>query len=138
MSGHQVLILTKRVEHCRIIKEKLPAWGDLIYHADGEDPTRNDTLLEMRSGEKDFKILIGTLSLLSAGFDVPSLDCLIFAGDLKSDVTVQQSAGRILRLFEGKESAKIYDLFDSDNPILRRQGYERQNFYKSQNWEMKI
>ncbi len=137
MSGHQVIILTKRVAHCERLLGLLPDWGDLIYHADVRKKENGEVLLQMRSQERDFKILLGTFSLLSAGLDIPSLDCLIMAGEIKSDVSVQQSAGRVLRLFEGKESATIYDLFDSDNAILRRQGYERQNFYKTQSWEVK-
>lgn len=136
VSGHKVLILCKRVQHCKILKEMLPDWGDLIYFADGEDKNRNEVLMAMRSGEREFQIIIGTYSLLSTGTDIPSLDCLIMAGEVKSDVTVQQSGGRICRLFEGKENALIYDLVDLDNPILKRQGYERINFYKSQGWEL--
>jgi len=138
IAGKKVLILCKRVEHCKKIIAKLPEWGDLIYHADGEDKDRNEILMQMRSGEREFKIIVGTQSLLSTGLDIPSLDVLIQAGDLKSDVLVQQSSGRVLRLFEGKESALIYDLFDSDNPILRKQGIERFNFYKSQEWEVDL
>jgi superfamily II DNA or RNA helicase len=138
MEGKRVLILVKRVDHCKRLKELLPDWGVLVFHADGEDKTRNETLMAMRAGEKDFRILIGTFSLLVAGLDIPSLDRLIIGADCKSDVMVAQGTGRILRLFEGKESAKIYDLFDNLNPIFKNQFYERKRFYDSQKWEIKM
>ena len=136
LSGRQILILTKRVEHCRKIKEMLPDWGDLIYHADGEDKERNDILNQMRNGEREFKIIIGTISLLATGTDIASLDTLIIAGDLKSDVMVSQASGRILRLFTGKERALIYDIVDFANPIFKRQFYERRKLYNSLNWKI--
>jgi len=136
MSGHSVLILTKRVEHCKLIKEALPDWGDLIYHATGEDKNRNQILDEMRNSKREFKIIIGTVSLLATGTNIPCLDTLIIAGDLKSDVMVGQAAGRILRLFEGKERALIYDIVDFYNPIFKRQFYERRKLYNSQGWKI--
>lgn len=136
LSGHKVLILTKRVEHCKKIKEMLPDWGELIFHADSNDKDRNKILNEMRNGERNFKIIIGTIQMLATGTDIPCLDRLIIAGDIKSDIIVGQAAGRILRLFEGKEEAKIYDIVDFSNPILKRQFYERRKVYNSQNWKI--
>jgi len=134
--GRKVLILTKRREHCTILAEKLKGFN--IYYADSDDKDRNEILGEMRSGERDFNILIGTGALLSSGVDIPSLDVLILCGDLKTDVGLEQSAGRVLRLSEGKESAKIIDLVDDRNPILKRQWYERNKLYKSKGWEVKF
>lgn len=136
MSGKKVLILVKRVEHCKIIKEMLPDWGEFIYHADGEDPKRNETLLAMREQEREFMIIIGTTAMLSVGLDIPCLDRLIMAADVKSDVLTIQSCGRILRLFEGKQDAMIYDLFDNQNEIFKRQAYERFKVYKAKGWKI--
>ncbi len=134
MSGKKVLVLLKRREHCKLIMDKLGSVG--AYYADSDDPERNEVLMKMRSGEYLFNILVGTLSLLGAGVDVPSLDVVIFGGDLKSDVLLQQGAGRVMRLFEGKETCKIYDLVDYGNPIFKNQFYERRKFYKQKGWEM--
>jgi len=135
MSGKKVLVLLKRRDHCEEILKRLPK-SDSIYYADSDDPLRNDTLLEMRSGTKQFHVLIGTFSLLATGTDIPSLDVVIFGGSLKSDVLVAQGAGRVLRLFEGKETAKIYDFYDNLNPIYKRQAYARFNFYQQKKWKV--
>ena len=136
LSGHKVLILCKRREHCSILMEKFT--GLNAYYADSDDKERNDVLMEMRSGERDFAILVGTVNILAAGTDIPSLDTLIIAGDIKSDVLLQQGSGRVLRLFEGKDTAKIYDLADMSNGVFKNQAYERIKFYKSQGWSLSL
>lgn len=135
MSGKKVLVLLKRREHCSNIMALLPQ-TDLVWYADSDNKDRNDVLMAMRAGERDFCVLVGTFSLLGAGLDLPMLDVLIIGGDLKSDVLTQQGSGRVLRLFEGKESAKIYDLYDNKNPIFKRQFYERLRFYQSKQWNV--
>lgn len=135
LSGKNVLILTKRREHCKKLMEKFE--GLNAWYADSDDKDRNEILLKLRSGEMTCKIIVGTFSLLGQGTDIPSLEVLILAGDLKTDVGLEQAGGRILRLFEGKDSAKIYDLYDNRNGILRRQASERFKFYKSKGWEIK-
>jgi superfamily II DNA or RNA helicase len=134
LNGHKVLILTKRREHCEILLDKLKDYG--AYYADSKDKDRNEILGQMRNGDYDFNILIGTVSLLATGTDIPSLDVVMFAGDLKSDILVEQGAGRILRLFEGKANAKIIDLFDDINPIFKCQFFERRKFYMNKGWNI--
>ncbi len=140
LAGRKVLVLTKRVAHydrlLHHIRELAPASADRIIAlgSDGSATARAAQLDSLRAGDTDFNCLLGTFSLLSTGVDVPSLDTLVIAGDLKSDVLTEQSAGRILRLFEGKPDPIIYDINDTDNFILKRQARARQVFYKENNW----
>jgi superfamily II DNA or RNA helicase len=135
MRGKRVLVLTKRTEHCRNIMSLLPK-SEQVWHASSDDNDRNDIIMEMRSGDREFQIIVGTLGLLGTGLDIPSLDVVILCGDLRSDVLVQQSVGRISRLFEGKEIGHVYDIFDYSNPILKNQYFSRLKFYKSKGWEI--
>jgi superfamily II DNA or RNA helicase len=89
-------------------------------------------------GEYEFKAIFGTTSLLAVGFDLPALDTLIITGDIKSSVLTTQSAGRILRLFAGKPTPKILDLWDNKNQIFSRQFYERKKVYESKKWLIKM
>lgn len=136
MSGKKVLVLTKRVEHARILHEKFKDWEG-AFHIKADDPNRDILLEELQNGDQDFVCLFGTTSLLATGLDIPSLDVVVFAADVKSDILVQQGAGRILRLFEGKTNPKIYDICDDKNPILIRQFWERKRFYERIGWEIK-
>ena len=95
---------------------------------------RIQLLSDLREGKSDFDVLLGTYSMLATGTDIPSLDTLVFAGDLKSDVLAQQAVGRILRLFKDKQSPKIIDVADFGNGIFLHQFKERRRFYKSQGW----
>ena len=135
MEGKRILILTKRTRHAEIIYNKFSdEWKKkAVYLINSEDKNRNELLKELKSGKKDFSIIIGTCSLLSTGTDVPSLDTVILSCDLKSEVLCLQSVGRIMRLFSGKKHATIIDIVDH-HPILFRQFKSRLSFYRSKNW----
>ena len=92
------------------------------------------TVASIRDGSLPFDCVVGTFSLLSAGTDFPSLDTLVFAGDVKSDILQEQSIGRVRRLFEGKKEPLIIDVQDSGNYVLARQAGERNKFYNAQGW----
>jgi len=137
--GRKVLILTKRTRHCdelikmidtnkikcHIIKSQLPV----------KEQVAQDKLLEsLRDGGRDLDIIMGTFGLLSTGINIPALDTIIFAGDIKSSVLVTQSIGRILRLFDGKQSPKIIDIDDVKSGILHNQARLRKKFYLTNGW----
>jgi len=135
LQGKKVLILCKRKKHCELLQEKLPKGQGVIY-IDSDDKGRNDLLESLSMGDQEFSILIGTVSLIGTGTDIPSLDTLIIASDMRSDVILEQGAGRILRMFEGKPTPKIYDIVDNRNPILSNHARERMKFYKTIGWEV--
>jgi superfamily II DNA or RNA helicase len=134
MSGRKVLVLTKRIEHYKKMEEALGEREGFFY-IDSEDTERNDKLAKMKTGELEFQAVFGTTSLMSVGTDLPSLDTLIIACDMKSDVLTIQSAGRIQRLFAGKQNPVIIDLFDDLNPIFANQFWTRRKIYKSKGWK---
>lgn len=131
-AGRKLLILTKRINHYEILEQQIK--GPLLFkvRAGGKDTLLQD----IKEGTQDFNALMGTFSLLGTGIDIPSLDTLIIAGDLKSDVLQEQAIGRILRLFDGKPTPKIIDIHDTGNGILRNQGRVRKQFYKQQDWKL--
>lgn len=136
--GRKVLILTKRVEHYKIIDQHLKDYGVAVEMLESSTNRgeRDATMRRLRDNPNTYQILLGTFSLLSTGTDIPSLDTLIIAGDLKSDVLAEQSAGRILRLFSGKQDPLIIDFQDRGNKILRRQARLRQDTYEGLGWQI--
>lgn len=133
--GRKVLVLTKRRAHYQKLAELLPP--SLQAHVlSSSTPKEERKLLmqELRRGEASFQVLLGTYSLLSTGVDIPSLDTVVLAGDLKSDVLTEQSVGRILRLLAGKKDPKIVDVQDRGNFILYNQAKERRAFYEQMGW----
>lgn len=135
LTGRRVLILTKRIKHAAALYTLLQHMPGVL-HIEADNADKNALLQTLRLGLNDFSILIGTTSLLAVGVDVPSLDTLVIACDLKSDVLTAQSAGRILRLFEGKTDPIIFDLYDNKNPIFARQFFARRTVYESKGWDI--
>ncbi len=129
--GRRILVLTKRVEH----------YQKMFCVSSGGNKKEKDQienkLEKLKNGDTDFHAILGTYSMLSMGIDIPALDTLLFAGDLKTDVLTKQSAGRIMRLFEGKKKPRIIDMQDNRNPILHRQFLKRKKFYEKNGWEIK-
>lgn len=138
--GRKVLILTKRVKHYEAIYNLLPskirAYKINSKTGATERKIQNNLLARLREGSTDFDVILGTFSLLSTGVNIPALDTLIIAGDLKSEVLSTQSIGRILRLFEGKKNPKIIDIDDAASGILHNQARQRRKLYKKNNWEI--
>ena len=108
----------------------------IIYLIQSSDKERALLLGQFKRSERDFQLIIGTTALLSTGVDIPALDVLILACDMKSEVLTEQSVGRILRLFKSKSDPKIIDIVDNKNPILLRQFNERRKFYESKDWPL--
>lgn len=138
--NRKILVLTKRTKHYEklfsllgerpgifMIKSKLSA---------AETKIKDELLEKLRTGSADFNVILGTFSLLSTGINIPALDTIVLAGDLKSSVLCTQSVGRILRLFLGKKQPKIIDIDDFNSGILHNQARLRKNFYKFNGWEI--
>ena len=138
-SGRRILVLTKRIRHYENIGKRLEGIDGVYELSSKQSAKRRKELFEgLQSGKISFNCLLGTFSLLSVGVDLPSLDTLCLAGDLRSDVLTIQSAGRIARLFKDKKNPKIIDIWDIGNQILKRQGLERQKLYKEKKWIITI
>ena len=110
-----ILVLSKRVDQCNYILQRLV------------DEKENVTSLIGKEQEFDrsARILIGTTSKCSTGFDFAKLDTLILASDVK-DYFIQV-LGRVLRRPDVKPI--IFDLVD-DNPILKIHFFDRVKVYK--------
>jgi superfamily II DNA or RNA helicase len=84
------------------------------------------------SSEK--QIILATYQLASEGFNVPSLNTLIFASPISD---IQQSIGRILR--ERPEDRKYIplciDILD-DFSVFKRKGYSRLKFYNNNKYNV--
>jgi len=133
--GRKVLILTKRIKHNEILKGYLDSKGGIYsISSKDKDDDRSKLLSDLRNDKCDYNVLLGTFSLLSTGINIPSLDTLIIAGDLKSNILTGQSAGRILRLFDDKKHPLIIDFDDNKHGIFHRQFLARRRFYKDKGW----
>lgn len=77
--------------------------GLKAVHVDGVDRTELDTF---RSGEAN---VICNASLLTTGWDEPSVDCVFVLRPTRSQVLYSQMVGRGTRIFEGKDDMLLLD-----------------------------
>lgn len=140
------LILIKNIEHGNIIKKQLEQIIDcekFNINVDGENV--EVSTVEFLSGqdnsikrkavfqavkENKTRILIGS-TIADEGLDLPKLDCLILAGSGKSSTRAFQRIGRVLRLYEGKKDAIVFDFMDYTK-TFKRHAKIREALYKTE------
>jgi superfamily II DNA or RNA helicase len=95
----------------------------------------------MEKNDGKVKVLCASFGTTSTGVSIKNLHYLIMADSFKSEQIIIQSIGRLLRLFDGKEKAVIFDLVDVfseklDN-ILYGHYKERKKFYDARKYPYK-
>lgn len=135
MEGRKIMVLTKRIDHYERIHALLQDIP-MVYTISSKenDKERVALIRAFKEGTREYNVILGTYPMLATGTDIPNLDTLVFAGDLKSSVLQRQSVGRILRIFSGKKHPKIIDIIDTKNGIFYNQGKQRIKFYKENEW----
>ena len=123
---HKIMVLTWNADHVNFLTDLLKERGESV-----------DKLVGNKSKYIDSRVLIGTLSKVSTGFDAKNvatdwdgadIDMLILAGSTKSHNLHIQSVGRAFRA----SNPTIIDIVD-DNRIskshwnARRKNYEQEN-----------
>lgn len=108
------LVLCLRKEHCTTIHNMLLEKGvkSVLLMGDVSDGKRKKIL----NGVTDWEVIVGTVSLVKEGLDIPELSCLHWAMVIGDKVATIQSAGRIERVCENKPEPEIYDYVDMNYP----------------------
>ena len=138
-AGRTPVVLTKYVDHAKILSEKLQSYTDKLVLLTGADGTkvRRKQVEELNSvGESERLILVGTGSLLGEGFDFPRLDTLFMATPVSGESVVEQYVGRLNRDYEGKERVIVYDYVDGHIPKFDKMYASRLRAYKKIGYEL--
>lgn len=128
-NGHRVIVLVELVRHARLVESllrerwRVPAWAVV-----GEVAPAVRRRVYQRVSEGG-AVLVAT-KLADEGLDLPALDRLILGASGRSAPRVEQQIGRVMRAWQGKEDAVVYDLADLDVPALRDQARERLRVYR--------
>lgn len=120
-----VIILVQQLEHGESIKKLVP--DSVFLHGEEKDDVRQRAMEDFRIGK--VRCLIGT-SVLGEGVDLPRANVLIMAGGGKARSQIMQNIGRVLRPFEGKDKALVYDFTDAGSEYLSEHAVLRQEIYK--------
>lgn len=113
-TGEQVMILTHRREHAMRIDARLASYGIksgiLLGGADHETIFAS-TVAGIRSGE--LRVCVGTVQAIGQGLDIPKLGVGIMTTPIANNRQLfGQVRGRMCRVADGKDKAKIYYLWD--------------------------
>jgi superfamily II DNA or RNA helicase len=75
-------------------------------------------------------IIFATFTKAKDGINIPPLDTCIYATPFGSSTTLEQSAGRIKRKYEGKDYGLIIDIHDSGNDVSNGLYWKRARIYR--------
>ena len=143
---NNTLILFHTIEYGQRIVEKLKneISDKEFYYIDGEisGKKREEIKKQMELNDGKTRILVASFGTLSTGVSIKNLFNVIFADSFKSEQIIIQSIGRILRLFNGKTTANVFDLVDifkkDPNNIFFKQFLIRETFYIKRSYPYKI
>jgi superfamily II DNA or RNA helicase len=106
------IIFCTGIDHCNSLLEEFRLEG---YECDSIDSnmskeSRDSALSKFESGK--IKILLN-VNILSTGYDLPKIDCVILAKPTRSRIFFTQAIGRGLRIYPEKVDALIVDISDN-------------------------
>ncbi len=107
-NGLRTVVFACTLDHSRAIVAQFVAAGVAAEHLDGTTgkTEREAILARIRSGATK---VVSNVGVLTEGWDLPDLGCVILARPTKSLSLYMQSTGRVLRTAKGKSVARIHD-----------------------------
>lgn len=141
------IILTERSEHVSILANLLAEKCDNIITIVGSMTVKEkrETMEKLTELPKESSfVIIATGKYVGEGFDFPRLDTLFLAMPIAWKGKAAQYAGRLHRLYEGKNEVLIYDYIDVHVPVLERMYHKRVKGYaaigyktRAMEWDVK-
>jgi superfamily II DNA or RNA helicase len=125
--GRVPLVLTERREHAQMIGDLLALRGISFQVLRGAMKVKERD--QAMSALDNTQVLVATGKYIGEGFDLPKLDTLFLALSISWKSSLVQYAGRIQRLFEGKEKVMVFDYIDQTLPMLQRMYQKREKGY---------
>ena len=126
--GRQVLIMVKRIDHGRRLRDLFACVGYQVPFAHGNSKGRDNIYVGLQSGEH--RIVIGS-GIYDDSVDVPNIEVLINAAGGKSLIATKQKLGRGLRN-PGDKSLVVIDFIDTQHRILKKHSMARKRAYKQE------
>lgn len=138
--GRNCLVLTERTAHVELLANELQKQiPDLhaITGGQGAKASRDALTLISEAPTNKPMTIVATGRYIGEGFDEPRLDTLFLAMPISWKGTLQQYAGRLHRLYEGKEEVIVYDYVDVHVRMLEKMYQRRLSGYASIGYKMK-
>ena len=124
--GQNILIVTRLIEHAESLAEEL---NIPILIGKTTKEVREKIVSKFKEGNF---VCVGSISIISEGWDVPNLDVVIQASAPASPVRTIQTIGRGLRKHPDKEKAYYYDFVDSAGKLFKFASYKRIKYLRNE------
>jgi superfamily II DNA or RNA helicase len=138
--GRNCLVLTERTAHVESLANELQKQIPEVFAITGGQGAKASKealmLISEASADKPLTI-VATGRYIGEGFDEPRLDTLFLAMPISWKGTLQQYAGRLHRLYEGKKEVIVYDYVDIHVRMLEKMYHKRLLGYASIGYKMK-
>ena len=134
------LILTKRVEHAKLLFDQLQDTASQTFLMTGASSKEQMEETVQRISQADPEktmLIVATGQLVGEGFDCPRLDTLFLVCPMKWKGNVEQYVGRIGRNYPGKNVVTVYDYVDWNIPMFEKMYRERHKTYKRLGYQLK-
>ena len=137
--GRIPIVLTERLEHLNILKQKLEELQVpvVIYKGNmGKKKTKEmQEIIQNADKNQQVRIILATSSSIGEGFDDSRLDTLFLTMPVSWKGRIIQYVGRLHRNHKDKEELIVYDYLDNMK-ILERMYYKRIKGYKALGYEI--
>jgi len=130
-TGRRCLVLSDRVGHVEQLAEMLTTSGVTAAALHGQMGKRKRAEVVAALAAGTLQVVVATVSLISEGFDEPSLDALFLATPMSYGGRVTQALGRVSRTAPGKRDALVTDYCDN-HPMLWASYLNRRAVYVGQ------
>ena len=126
-------VLRNRERNLLVLSSRISQLEYILSKSKNSDPGVQASLYigkmkkeELKEAEK-CRLLLATYQMVSEGFDLPKLNCILFATP-RTDI--EQSVGRILRNVRADIKPLIIDICDYDLQVFISQNRKRVKFYR--------
>lgn len=138
--GRNPIILSERTEHVKYLAERLKSHlKNVVVLTGGETQKNSREKLQAVANipEDETFVLVATGKYVGEGFDMPRLDTLFLAMPVSWKGTIQQYAGRLHRLYDGKKEVQVYDYVDVHVEMLEKMYQKRLKGYAAIGYKAK-
>tara|TARA_Y100001938_G_scaffold149633_1_gene237130 strand:- start:1427 stop:2305 length:879 start_codon:yes stop_codon:yes gene_type:complete len=133
--GHKVLIISSRTCILENGHEKTKD-ESLIVTGEVKGMEVRQKIFDAMENSPDAKMLWGSQSIFSEGVSINPLSCVILATPINNDPLLEQIAGRVMRMADGKLPPVIVDIGLGGN-TGRSHANARKRFYINKGWPIK-
>lgn len=134
--GNYSLVLSDRINHLHILADMLKETGLRVEVLTGKMNKKARTAVMEQAQDRQVDVLFAT-QLAREGLDLPHLNRLFLCTPKRAQGAVQQEIGRVMRPYDGKRDAVVFDFVDFNSPVLRAQYWRRRDVYRQLGMDIK-